>query len=107
MTAGVHDKRVRSQQRFDLFEQQEPFLAARNQARRGRVEDQGYAFNLRRQRRDTCIVSGALGARQCSARRFRPQAPHRDPRNHQLVGGPQRGRQKRGVEIGENTLRLF
>ena len=49
---------------------------------------------------------GTLGPSERSARRLRPQAPHRDPRNHQLVGGPRRGRKRRGIEIGEHTLRL-
>jgi hypothetical protein len=37
---------------------------------------------------------------------FRPQASHRDPRNHQLMGGPQHGREARWVERGEHTLHL-
>src|ERR671910_432314 len=40
------------------------------------------------------------------ARRLRPEAPHRDPRDHQLVGGPRRGREGRGVELSERTLGL-
>ena len=40
-----------------------------------------------------------------SARHLRSEPPHRDPRDHQLVGGPQCGRERRRVEIGERTLR--
>jgi hypothetical protein len=47
-----------------------------------------------------------LGPNERSARRLRPQASHRDPRNDQLVGGPQRGREGRGVEFGEPALGL-
>src|ERR1700682_1822801 len=46
----------------------------------------------------------ALAASERSARRLRPEAPYRDPRDHQLVGGPRRGREGRGVEFGERTL---
>src|SRR5713101_2870010 len=106
MTARVDDERFRSQQRFDLFEQEESLLATRNQARRGRVQDAGCAFDLRRQRRDACVARGALGPSERSARRLRPEAPHRDPRDHQLVGGRRRGREGRGVELGERTLGL-
>ena len=52
------------------------------------------------------LARGALGPRERGARRLRPEAPHRDPRDHQLVGGPRRGRQGRGVELGERTLGL-
>ncbi|MNC84784.1 hypothetical protein D3C83_03520 [compost metagenome] len=107
MTACVHDERFRRQQRFDFLEQKESLLATRNQARRGRVQDERRAFDLRRQRGDGCVARGALGASERSARRLRPEASHRDPRNHQLVDGPQRGRQKRGIEIGERALGLF
>ena len=53
-----------------------------------------------------CVARGALGPSERSARRLRPEAPHRDPRDHQLVGGPRRGREGRGVELGERTLGL-
>ena len=36
----------------------------RNQARRGRVQAEGCAFDLRRQRRDICVARGALGPRE-------------------------------------------
>ncbi len=106
MTARVHDECFRRQQRFDLFEQEKSLLATCNQARRRRIQDERRAFNLRRQRRDACVTRGALGPGECSARRFRPKAPHRDPRNYELVGGPRRGREGRRVELGEHTLRL-
>ena len=106
MTARVHDEGVRPQQRFDLIEQEESLLTTRNQARRRRVQDKGCAFDLRGQRRDACLACRARGPSDRSARRLRPEASHRDPRNHQLVGGPRRGRQGRGVERGERTLGL-
>ncbi len=106
MTARVHDERLRRQQRFDLLEQEESLLATRNQPRRGRVQHEGCAFDLRRQRRDTCVARGARGPSERSARRLRPQASHRDPRNDQLVGGPRRRREGRGVELGERALGL-
>ncbi len=52
------------------------------------------------------MARGALGSSERSARRLRPEAPHRDPRNDQLVGGPRRGRKGRGVELRERTLGL-
>jgi hypothetical protein len=52
------------------------------------------------------VARGALGPSERSARRLRPEASHRDPRNDQLVGRPRRGREGRGVELGEPTLGL-
>ncbi len=106
MTARVHDECFRRQQRFDLLEQEESLLATRNQARSGRVQDEACAFDLSRQRRDTCVARCTLGPSERGARRLRPEAPHRDPCNHQLVSGPRRGREGRGVELGERTLGL-
>ena len=49
----------------------------------------------------------ARSARASAARAvLRPEASHRDPRNDQFVGGPRRGREGRGVELGERTLGL-
>ncbi len=106
IAARVHDERFRRQQRFDLLEQEKSLLATRNQARSGRVQDEGCAFDLRRQRRDTCVSRCVLSPSERSARLFRPKATHRDPRDHQLVGGPRRGWEGRGVELGERTLGL-
>ena len=106
ITARVHDERLRRQQRFDLLQQKGAFLAARDQARRWRVQDDGCAFDLRGQRRDTCVARGMRGPGERGARRLRPEAPHRDSRNDQLVGGPRRGRERRGVKLGEHTLCL-
>ena len=47
-----------------------------------------------------------LGPNQRRARRLGPEASHRDPRDHQLVGGPRRRREGRGVKRGEPALRL-
>ena len=107
MTAGVHDQRLRRQQRFDLLEQERALLAPRDQARRGRVQHAGCAFDLRLQRRDTGVARGALRPGERRARRPRPQAPHRDPRHDQLVGGTQCRRQGRGVEPAKRTLGLL
>ena len=52
------------------------------------------------------MVRGAPGPNERSARRLRPEASHCDPRDDQLVGGPRRGREGRGVEPGEFTLGL-
>ena len=96
VAARVHDQRVRRQQRFDLLEQERALLAARDQARRGRVQDEGCAFDLRRQRRNAGLARGALGPGERGARRLRPETPHRNPRNDQFVrvrdaGGKGRG----------------
>ena len=50
------------------------------------------------------MVRCALGPSERSARRLRPEASNRDPRDHQLVGGSRRGRERRGVDLGERTL---
>ena len=39
-------------------------------------------------------------------RRHRGEASHCDPRNDQFVGGSRRGREGRGVEVGERALGL-
>jgi hypothetical protein len=52
------------------------------------------------------VARRTLGPSERRARRLCPQASYRDPRNHQLVGGPRRGREWRGVELGERALGL-
>jgi len=104
MTARVHDECFRCQQRFDLLEQEELLLSLLNQARGRRVQNEGCAFDLRRQRGDACALCCAFGPSERSARRLRPQASNRDPCDHQLAGGPGRGREQRGVELGERAL---
>ena len=52
------------------------------------------------------MFGGAFGPNERRTRRFCPEATDRDSRDHQLVGGPRRGRKRRGVEIGERTLGL-
>jgi hypothetical protein len=106
MAARVHDERARRQQRFNLFEQQEPLLAVLNQARRRLVQGEGCTFHLGRQRRYTCSARGALGSRERSARLLRLEASHRDPRDNQLVSGPRCGRERRRVKFGELILGL-
>ena len=88
MTARVDDERVRCQKRLHFLEQQESFLAARNQARRGRSQDEGCVFDLRRQCGDTRSTRGVLGPSESGTRHLRPQAADRNPGNHELVGGP-------------------
>ena len=50
---------------------------------------------------------GALGLDQRSPRRLDPQAPHRDPSDHELMGGPQSRRQGRGIELRQRALGLL
>ena len=106
ITAGVHDQRARRQQRFDLLEQEEPLLAARDEARSGGVQDEECAFDLGRQRGESGVPRCALRPSQRGARRLCPEAPQRDPGDQQLVNDFRRGREGRGVELGERTLRL-
>jgi hypothetical protein len=61
VAACIYDDGFRRQQRFNLFEQQETFVATSNQARCWSTQDAGYAFNLRHQRRDTSLVRSAFG----------------------------------------------
>jgi hypothetical protein len=82
-------------------------LATPNQARHGRVQDEGCVFDLRRQRRDACAVRGTLGPSERGARCLGPEASHRDPRNNQLVGGPRSWRERRMVELTEPTFGLI
>jgi hypothetical protein len=71
MTASVHDECFRRQQRFDFFEQEESLLATRNQARSGRVQDEDCAFDLRLQRRDTCVERCPVGPSERDGGRLR------------------------------------
>ena len=48
----------------------------------------------------------ALRPSQRGARRLCPEAPQHDPGDHQLVNDSRRGREGRGVELGERTLGL-
>jgi hypothetical protein len=52
------------------------------------------------------VARCALGPSERSARHLRPEAPHRDPRDHQLMDNSRSGREGRGVELGERTLGL-
>ena len=106
MTARVHDECPGRQHRFNLLKQEEPLLATRDQARRGRAQDKGCAFHLRHQCRDAGLARGTLGPSERSARHLGPKASHGDPRNDQLVGGPRRGREGRRIEPGERMLGL-
>ena len=60
----------------------------------------GMRFRPPPQRRDRCLARGARGPSERSARRLRPKASHRDSRDHQLVGGPRRGREGHAIERG-------
>jgi hypothetical protein len=68
MTASVYDECSGGQQRFNLLEYEESLLAAPNEARGGRAENQRCAFHLRRQRRDTSVACGARGSSERRAR---------------------------------------
>jgi hypothetical protein len=107
VTASVDDECFRCQQFFDLCEQEESLLVARNQTRSGRAQDAMCAFDLRSERRDACMAGFALRPNERGARRLRPEASHRYPCNHQLVRGPRRSRKEGRVELGERTLRLI
>ena len=107
MAARVDDERSGRQQRFDLFEQEQALLAMRNQARRGRVQDCGRAFDLRRQRRDA-----GLRARRCSARASAARAALvrrrriAIPATTSSWAALDAGGKRRGVELGERALGL-
>ena len=105
MAAGVYDERRRRQQGLDILEQEEPLAALRDQARRGRAQDEGCAFDLRRQCRDAA-PRGALGPGECRARRLRPKAADRDAGDDQLAGGPHRRRQWCRLWPGQRLLGL-
>ena len=50
------------------------------------------------------MARGLRGGSECRARRPGPQPSHRDTRNDELVGGAQRRRERRGVEVAELAL---
>jgi hypothetical protein len=106
MAACVNDQRTRSQQRFNVPKQHNPLLAGHNQAGGRRVQDQVCTLDLCHKGRDACLTRGARGLGKRGARRFNPQAPHRDASDHELVGGPQSRRQDRGIELRQCTLGL-
>lgn len=106
MTARIHNKSFRRQQFFDLLKAEETFLAARNQAGRGRIQHERGAFDLRRQRGDPRVTRGMSGPGERGTRRRRAEASYGDARNHQFVGGPERGWPGRMVEFGERMLGL-
>ena len=98
ITACIHDQRLRCQQRFDLLEQQ------RVAPRHGQSGAPRACSGPRMRFQLPPSAQGCRpGTRRCGpgercARRVRPQAPHRNPRNHQFVGGPGRGRERRRFE---------
>ena len=106
MAEGVDNQRLRPQQRFDIFEKEKPLVGPRNNARRGRGQDLRCALDLSRQRGDIGVARGPICSVQRRARRFRLQPPYGDPGNDQLVIGPQRRWQGRGVDFGKRLLGL-
>jgi hypothetical protein len=106
VAACIYDDGFGCQQRFDVFKQQETFIATRNQARRWCIQHAGCAFNLRHQRRDTSFVPSAFGPCQSCARLSCTQTTHCDARNHELVESPRRGREKTRIEASEQALRF-
>ena len=99
VAARVHDEHSRGQQRFNLVQQEQPFLARRNQTCSRRVHENGNVFDFRRQRGDARTTCGMPGIVECYARLLRIQAPNREPRYHELVGGPQGVRQACGIDL--------
>ena len=106
MPAGVHDDRARREHRFGILKQQRSRLAARDQPRRGCVQDGRRVCDLRRKRRNSCLSRRLLSSIERRARRLRPQPPNRDAGDHQFVHGPQRGREGRGVDPHQRPLGL-
>jgi hypothetical protein len=104
MTARIHDESVGREQRFDLLKLEKSLFATRNEPRSRCVQDEVRTFNLRRQRRDACVVRCALGPAERSSRRFRPKASNRNSCDDQLVDRSQRWRERRVVQLGEYTL---
>ena len=93
-TARVHDERLRLEQRFNVFEEEEALAATRDQTRRRRVQDERRAFDFRRQRGDARVRRGAPGSDERRARVLRLQTPYRDAGDHELMGGPRRRRER-------------
>ncbi|MNO87627.1 hypothetical protein D3C76_790500 [compost metagenome] len=106
MAAGVHDQRPGGQQCLDVCEQERSLSATSNQARGGRVQGEGGAFHLRRQRRNAGVARGTLGAGQCGMGGRRLQSAHGDPRNDQFMDGSRGWRQGCGIELGKHAFSL-
>ena len=62
--------------------------------------------DLRGKRRNSRLSRCLLSSIERRARRLRPQPANRDAGDHQLVHGPQRGREGRGVDPRERPLGL-
>ena len=107
MSAGVNDQRLRRQQRFDLLEQEKSILAGAIESRSRRFRHETRALDFRRERGDSGLARRNLGPGERSARRSRPQAPHRDPREHEFVCGLRRRREAGRVELAERPLGLI
>jgi hypothetical protein len=106
MAACIHDERPRSQQRLNFVKQENPLLARGNHPRGRRVQNEVGALDLCHKGRDARLTRGARGLGKRGARRFDPQAPHRDAGNYEFVGGPQSRRQDRGIEFRQCALGL-
>ncbi len=104
IAAGVDDKRVRSEQRFDLLEQERALLAARDQPRRRHVEDGAGLIDLRHERRNARPARGFLGAGERRARRRGADTPHGYPADRELMDGAQRRRKSREIELRKLAL---
>ena len=62
VAARVHDQRVRSKQRFNLLEADQPRLAALDRAPGRHVQDSAGALDLCRESRYACAARGTTGA---------------------------------------------
>ena len=99
VAAGIDDKRLRRLQRLDVLQQERALLAARDQPRRRRLEDNESLFDLRHERRDAGPARGFLGAGERRMCRPGADTPHPNPGNRELMDGAQRRRKRREIDL--------
>jgi predicted dithiol-disulfide oxidoreductase (DUF899 family) len=104
--AAVQHQRSGIQQGLHLAQRQQPFFAARDQSRRGRVQGARQALHLGSQRRDARLAHRIPGAGQRGARRRGLQAAHGDAGDRQLVRRAQGRRKRGGIDALELALGL-
>jgi len=104
VTARIHHERFRGLQGLDFFQQEQTLLAALDPTRRWHDQNPIRALNLSRQGGNPGQVSGALGSKQRLTGKLSAQAPHGDPRNNQLMHGPQCQRKRPGIQVTHGSL---
>ncbi len=104
--AGIDDQHIGREQRFHVFEPEQPRIAAREQAGSGGVQGEDGVVDFCAQGWDAGLASRLLSVDQGYARGLGLHAAHGNAGDDQRVRRPQCRRQARWFEYGQCALGL-